>query len=105
MLRRLKADVKIHLPDKNEQVLFCRLTEYQVELYRDYIRSSTVEAMLNRGKEVGVYLSLSLLSRLVVTKISTALIVCITALIGDCMYQKKKGVCWLNGTEEALQPS
>lgn len=52
MIRRLKADVKIQLPDKNEQVLFCRLTDYQCELYRDYIQSSTVEAMLDRGKEV-----------------------------------------------------
>ena len=52
MLRRMKADVKIHLPDKNEQVLFCRLTEYQCELYADYIRSKTVQRMLERGKEV-----------------------------------------------------
>lgn len=52
MLRRLKADVQLQLPDKNEQVLFCRLTEYQCELYKDYIQSSAVEAMLDRGKQV-----------------------------------------------------
>lgn len=52
MLRRLKADVEIQLPDKNEQVLFCRLTDYQCELYRDYIQSKRVEMMLARGKEV-----------------------------------------------------
>ena len=52
MLRRLKADVKIQLPDKNEQVLFCHLTDYQCELYRDYIQSKAVRFMLERGKEV-----------------------------------------------------
>ncbi len=55
MLRRLKADVKIDLPDKHEQVLFCRLTEYQCELYKDYIQSSAVQAMLERGKQVGMH--------------------------------------------------
>ena len=63
MLRRLKADVKIHLPDKNEQVLFCRLTDYQCELYRDYIQSKAVQAMLDRGKQVRTSLQVTSLLR------------------------------------------
>ena len=54
MLRRLKADVKVQLPDKNEQVLFCKLTDYQRELYQDYVQSSAVQIMLDRGKEVSL---------------------------------------------------
>jgi hypothetical protein len=39
--RRMKADVKKHirLPEKSEQVLFCRLTEEQRALYRAYLDS------------------------------------------------------------------
>ena len=55
LLRRMKADVKIQLPNKNEQVLFCRPTEYQVELYRDFIHSPTVEAMLAGRMQVCVH--------------------------------------------------
>ena len=36
LLRRLKADVKLQLPSKNEQVLFCRLTSIQREMYEDF---------------------------------------------------------------------
>ncbi|PIK45448.1 putative DNA excision repair protein ERCC-6 [Apostichopus japonicus] len=41
LLRRMKVDVQqnIQLPSKNEQVLFCRLTDEQRELYRDYLNS------------------------------------------------------------------
>ncbi|GLH06103.1 ATP-dependent helicase brm [Gryllus bimaculatus] len=41
LLRRIKSDVKTHiqLPAKNEQVLFCKLTEEQRDLYRTYLDS------------------------------------------------------------------
>lgn len=55
LLRRLKADVKIQLPNKNEQVLFCRLTDYQRELYEDFVRSPEVEAMLCGRRLVSPY--------------------------------------------------
>lgn len=44
LLRRMKADVKSHicLPEKNEQVLFCRLTDEQRQLYRGYVESGEV---------------------------------------------------------------
>uniref|UniRef100_A0AC35UGX8 DNA excision repair protein ERCC-6 n=1 Tax=Rhabditophanes sp. KR3021 TaxID=114890 RepID=A0AC35UGX8_9BILA len=41
ILRRMKKDVQsaIHLPSKNEQVLFCELTSEQRKLYEDYLNS------------------------------------------------------------------
>ena len=49
LLRRLKSDVKSHinLPSKNEQVLFCRFTEDQVKLYRNYLESGEVKNILD----------------------------------------------------------
>lgn len=58
MLRRTKSDVQRHLalPEKNEQVLFCSLTQEQVDLYKSYITSENVKTVLhdkgsdNRGR-------------------------------------------------------
>ena len=49
LLRRLKSDVKTHinLPSKNEQVLFCRFTEEQRSLYRNYLESGEVKNILD----------------------------------------------------------
>ena len=49
LLRRLKSDVKSHinLPSKNEQVLFCRLTEDQRSMYRNYLESGEVKNILD----------------------------------------------------------
>ncbi|XP_054455945.1 DNA excision repair protein ERCC-6 [Anoplopoma fimbria] len=49
LLRRMKADVKanLSLPDKNEQVLFCRLTEDQRQVYQSFLDSKEVYQMLN----------------------------------------------------------
>ncbi|XP_072439302.1 DNA excision repair protein ERCC-6 isoform X2 [Chiloscyllium punctatum] len=54
LLRRIKADVKMNLalPDKNEQVLFCRLTEEQREVYQNFIDSKEVYQILNREMQV-----------------------------------------------------
>ncbi|XP_017887292.1 DNA excision repair protein ERCC-6-like isoform X2 [Ceratina calcarata] len=48
MLRRTKNDVQHHvsLPEKNEQVLFCSLTEEQKELYKRYLCSGEVSYIL-----------------------------------------------------------
>ena len=48
LLRRMKADVKhmINLPQKNEQVLFCKLTDEQIRLYRDYLESDDIKHIL-----------------------------------------------------------
>ncbi|KAM9197329.1 DNA excision repair protein ERCC-6 [Dugong dugon] len=49
LLRRMKSDVKrsLSLPDKNEQVLFCRLTDEQHEVYQNFIDSKEVHRILN----------------------------------------------------------
>lgn len=39
LLRRLKKDVAKQLPKKTEKVLFCRLSETQLSLYREYVNS------------------------------------------------------------------
>ncbi|XP_078284463.1 DNA excision repair protein ERCC-6 [Rhinoraja longicauda] len=54
LLRRIKADVKMNLalPDKSEQVLFCRLTEEQREIYQGFIDSKEVYQILNGEMQV-----------------------------------------------------
>ncbi|KFP07189.1 DNA excision repair protein ERCC-6 [Calypte anna] len=54
LLRRMKADVKmsLSLPDKNEQVLFCRLTEEQRQVYQDFINSKEVYQILNGDMQI-----------------------------------------------------
>ncbi|ETE58895.1 DNA excision repair protein ERCC-6 [Ophiophagus hannah] len=54
LLRRMKADVQmsLSLPDKNEQVLFCRLTAEQQQLYKKFIDSKEVYQILNREMQV-----------------------------------------------------
>ncbi|KAJ8418177.1 hypothetical protein AAFF_G00138860 [Aldrovandia affinis] len=54
LLRRMKSDVKdnLSLPDKNEQVLFCRLTDDQRQVYQTFIDSKEVYQMLNGDMHV-----------------------------------------------------
>nr|XP_032805990.1 DNA excision repair protein ERCC-6 isoform X3 [Petromyzon marinus] len=54
LLRRMKADVKVNLalPDKNEQVLFCRLTDEQRAVYQKFLDSREVQQVLNRERQV-----------------------------------------------------
>uniref|UniRef100_A0A8D0ABM0 DNA excision repair protein ERCC-6 n=1 Tax=Sander lucioperca TaxID=283035 RepID=A0A8D0ABM0_SANLU len=54
LLRRMKADVKanLSLPDKNEQVLFCRLTEDQRQVYQSFLDSKEVYQILNGDMQV-----------------------------------------------------
>lgn len=49
LLRRLKCDVNIKLPNKNEQVLFCKLTPLQEELYTNFLRSDHVGKILTHS--------------------------------------------------------
>ncbi|NXT81239.1 ERCC6 protein, partial [Zapornia atra] len=58
LLRRMKADVKmsVSLPDKNEQVLFCRLTDEQRNIYQNFINSKEVSQILNGDMQVGIRL-------------------------------------------------
>ncbi|NXG72331.1 ERCC6 protein, partial [Baryphthengus martii] len=54
LLRRMKADVKMNLslPDKNEQVLFCRLTNEQCQVYENFINSKEVYQILNGDMQI-----------------------------------------------------
>ncbi|XP_047208459.1 DNA excision repair protein ERCC-6 [Girardinichthys multiradiatus] len=54
LLRRMKDDVKanLSLPDKNEQVLFCRLTEEQRQVYQSFLDSKEVYQILNGDMQV-----------------------------------------------------
>jgi len=60
LLRRMKADVKNHinLPEKNEQVLFCRLTDEQRYCYRGYLDSKDVKSILDGRLKIFVGLNL-----------------------------------------------
>lgn len=50
LLRRTKGEVKINLPGKNEQVLFCQLTVRQKERYQAFLRSKDAQ-MVYTGKK------------------------------------------------------
>ena len=51
LLRRMKCDVDVKLPEKTEQVLFCPMTAEQREAYRSYLASREVEEILDRDRE------------------------------------------------------
>ena len=51
LLRRMKADVALHLPKKTEQVLFCPLTQPQRNAYRAFLASRDCEAILEGRRE------------------------------------------------------
>jgi DNA excision repair protein ERCC-6 len=52
----MKADVKdnLQLPNKNEQVLFCRLTEEQRQVYQEYLDSKECHLILNGNFMVSI---------------------------------------------------
>ncbi|PFH61367.1 hypothetical protein XA68_17545 [Ophiocordyceps unilateralis] len=51
LLQRLKIDVAADLPEKTEQVLFCRLTEGQREAYETFLKSDEVSAILSKRRQ------------------------------------------------------
>ena len=51
LLRRMKCDVDVKLPEKTEQVLFCPMTAEQREAYRSYLASREVEEILDGDRE------------------------------------------------------
>eukprot|EP00891_Asterochloris_glomerata_P001490 jgi/Astpho2/1490/fgenesh1_pm.00026_%23_10_t len=50
LLRRRKADVNAQLPQKTEQVLFCKLSKEQRDIYRSYLSSKEVEEIVQGDK-------------------------------------------------------
>jgi len=51
LLQRLKVDVASDLPEKTEQVLFCKLTDGQRKAYETFLKSDEVSAILNRRRQ------------------------------------------------------
>ncbi|KAL6850857.1 DNA repair protein rhp26 [Amphichorda felina] len=51
LLQRLKVDVAADLPEKTEQVLFCKLTEGQRRAYETFIKSEEVTAILDKRRQ------------------------------------------------------
>ena len=51
LLRRLKQDLDINLPDKTEQVLFCPMTENQRDAYKGFLSSREVEDIIDGRRE------------------------------------------------------
>ena len=47
LLRRMKKDVKHQLPEKKENVIFCKLTDKQVKIYDEYLKSREVTGTLD----------------------------------------------------------
>ena len=56
LLRRMKQDVQSHikLPEKSDQVLFCSLTDHQVDVYQNYLSSDSVNSILNGRLKVKI---------------------------------------------------
>ncbi|OJJ46574.1 hypothetical protein ASPZODRAFT_152040 [Penicilliopsis zonata CBS 506.65] len=52
LLQRLKMDVAADLPNKSEQVLFCKLSPAQRTAYERFLASPDMTAILNKRKEV-----------------------------------------------------
>ncbi|KTW30795.1 hypothetical protein T552_00507 [Pneumocystis carinii B80] len=52
LLRRMKVDVASDLPNKSEQVLFCKLTKFQKEAYQSFLNSKEMDSILNGKKNV-----------------------------------------------------
>lgn len=51
LLQRLKVDVAADLPEKTEQVLFCKLTEGQKKAYVEFLNSDEVTAILDKRRQ------------------------------------------------------
>ncbi|KAM6515319.1 DNA repair protein rhp26 [Fusarium solani] len=51
LLQRLKVDVAADLPEKTEQVLFCKLTDGQRKAYETFLKSDEVSSILSRTRQ------------------------------------------------------
>ncbi|KAL9105576.1 MAG: hypothetical protein Q9227_009277 [Pyrenula ochraceoflavens] len=52
LLQRFKIDVAADLPKKSEQVLFCRLTKLQREVYEHFLKSENMNSIMNGKRQV-----------------------------------------------------
>ncbi|KAF2286311.1 hypothetical protein GH714_013745 [Hevea brasiliensis] len=63
ILRRLKRDVEKQLPMKHEDVIYCRLSKRQRNLYEDFIASSETQATLASANFFGMISIIMLLRK------------------------------------------
>jgi DNA excision repair protein ERCC-6 len=54
LLQRFKADVTSDLPQKSEQVIFCKLTQLQRKIYRRFLNSEEMASIV-KGKRNSLY--------------------------------------------------
>ncbi|KAL9104730.1 MAG: hypothetical protein Q9163_000342 [Psora crenata] len=52
LLQRFKADVASDLPNKSEQVLFCKLTRVQRSAYENFLASDELKAIMNGKRQI-----------------------------------------------------
>ena len=52
LLQRFKADVAADLPKKSEQVLFCKLTNFQRDAYENFLASDELKAIMNGKRQI-----------------------------------------------------
>ena len=52
MLRRMKADVANSLPEKTEQIVFCKLTQIQRKMYEKLLDSEEISSVLSGKRNV-----------------------------------------------------
>ncbi|KAI9792252.1 MAG: hypothetical protein M1835_007970 [Candelina submexicana] len=52
LLQRYKIDVAADLPQKSEQVLFCKLTKQQREAYESFLESDDMKSIMNGKRQV-----------------------------------------------------
>ncbi|KAJ5096129.1 hypothetical protein NUU61_005485 [Penicillium alfredii] len=54
LIQRFKADVTADLPQKSEQVIFCKLTQYQRTIYKRFLASDDMKSIY-RGKRNSLF--------------------------------------------------
>ena len=52
LLQRYKADVASDLPKKSEQVLFCKLTKFQRDIYENFLSSDDLKAIMDGKRQI-----------------------------------------------------
>ena len=52
LLQRFKADVASDLPKKSEQVLFCKLTRFQRDIYENFLASDDLKAIMDGKRQI-----------------------------------------------------
>ena len=52
LLQRFKADVASDLPKKSEQVLFCKLTKFQRDIYENFLSSDDLKSIMDGKRQI-----------------------------------------------------